>query len=728
MFQVLSFPLFASRLALFAFLLVSSLPVLVATSAAASDSLTPEQAALAMAETPQIGDVVLSPDGKWVTYAVTRRSVERNSQETERFLQRVPQRGEYPEKATPLGIPGGAAAVQWRSDGKCLSVILSSAMNGDGRETPRDDTRFACHDIEAGKLHVIPVRGRAVTPNYQWSPSGKYVAFIAPLAERAPLDPRRGVPHGLIEPYRPNALFILDVQSGATTQLTLDSLNVAPFPAFAWSPDEKSIAAAVHNGPKMEAVYDTGDLVVIDVASRRVRVLVDRPGMDAAPCFSPDGRFIAFATHQGDPAYRPGWPAIVSTREGRIIDFPKDSAMGFRSCRWSEDGRAFYYVSPMEMTRRLVRAEPATRRVEALPQASDLALAYEDNRSFSADGRIMAFTRESLTTPPDLFVSFLDETGAPEGAAVRLTNLAPNVALGGGIRVEEVSWPSSDGKFTIHSLLLTPRKVQDKLATLLYIVGGPSMVDRGFFHDGWGSYLPLAARGYAVLIPNTRGREGYGAEFNDGIRTGRSRGRLPLGDGLAGLDLLIKRGIADPDRAAVLGHSYGGYLTAYAITQTHRFKAAVIHDAPLYSTLGLEVGFPRNSWWRLLWRDLCGVQDPFDPEERARIVEENSPGLHAERVKTPTMLISATKNGPLPPYGAVYPNAWRDSGPFYHSLRRFDVPAALLVYDEPHVWQRPAAIADDFTRTAEWLDYWVLGKPFPDPVRAKEYGMEEWGK
>ena len=688
--------------------------------------LTHKQSAVAMAETSLIDGVTLSPDGKWVTYTITHRSVETNTLETVHFLQRIPQKGEDVAEAKPLKLPEGAVGIQWRPNSECLSMILGGTTFDHGREAPKEEARFACYDILADEMKIIPVDGRAVSVNYKWSPNGRYVAFLAPLPERAPLDPRRGVPHGLAKPGRVMALFMLNVKTGGVEQLTSGAVNLArsPLANFAWSPDERSLAVALDR--EMQSWGLNTELVVIDRRSRRMHSLVTRPGMNGRPCWSPDGLLIAFATHQGNPAYRTeGWPALVPAGGGKVVDFPNDSPIGFSSCLWSADGGTFYYVSRFAMAHRLARAHTEGRHAEVLPQASELPLTLEDNRSFSADGRVMAFTRESMTTPPDLFVVSLDEGGKPDGVPVRLTNLAPNFALGKNVRVEETSWPSGDGKFTIHGLLLTPASVEGRLPTVLYLWGGPNMVRPAY---AWwhGAYLPLAARGYAVLIPNTRGRAGYGAAFRDAISTGKSRARLPIDDALAGLDYLIKRGIANPERMGVHGFSYGGYLAAYAITQTHVFKAAVMQDAVSLSLIGDGMDCNKKGWQRLLCRDLYGMDDPSDPEERARLIEE-SPALHASRVKTPTLLLSATKSGPIPPYDASLPNAWLESGPFYYALRRFDTPAAFFAYDEGHVFERPAAIADSLVRAVEWLDYWLRGLPFPTSVRAKEYGINDWG-
>lgn len=718
-------------------LVILGVAALLAATAAAgasspADSLTAAEVASQLAEMSQLDGVQMSPDGAWVAYTVTRCSIATNECKVERLLQPTPGAGKAVTRPMPLALPKDGASVQWRPDSRCLSMVLGVGEYNPYLYRPKleGDTAFACYDVATRAINPIAVIGKSVSPNYQWSPHGNYVAFTAPLAERSPLNPRRGVPHELIESGQLMALFVLDIRSGAVTQLTPDSMNVARSPGnFAWAPDERTLAVSIDRGSDSQD-FDT-DLVLIDRETRDVRPLVARAGMDGHPCWSSDGRWVAFTTHREDPAYRLGWPALVHASDRKVIDFPQDTTpMGFHTCHWSAVGRAFYYVAPLDMASSLVRAEAALPRARVLPQVSRLPLALESHRSFSANGQWMAFTSESPTTPAGLFVVELNAEGKPRAEPIRLTTLAPDFSLGRRIQAEALSWPSSDRKFTVHGLLLTPaawsgEAVRRKLPTLLYFVGGPSMVRRDFADDGWtGVQLALAARGYAVLIPNTRGRMGYGIEFKDAIRTGRNQGRSPLADGLAGLDLLLARGIADADRMGVLGHSYGGYLTAYTITQTSRFKAAVIHEgAGFFAIGGGSISGPNDKSWALLLRDLEGVHNPFDESERARSIEE-SPGLHADRVRTPTLLLyGGMKEPPLEPYGASFPNVVVNGIPFYNGLCRFNVPTALFVYDETHVFVRPAAIADDLTRTAEWLDYWVRGMPFPDPLRAKEYGQ-----
>jgi len=157
---------------------------------------------------------------------------------------------------------------------------------------------------------------------------------------------------------------------------------------------------------------------------------------------------------------------------------------------------------------------------------------YDDRYSFSADQRWLAFTRESTSTPSELFLKAF-----PSGNVRAVTRVANAFPLTPQLRVDRVRWPSRDARFTIHGLLVTPRSARGSdaeglptkgLPTLVFVHGGPSMVRAGFATDGYnGAITALAARGYAVLVPNTRGRGGYGEALERGMRDGRSAGRLP---------------------------------------------------------------------------------------------------------------------------------------------------------------------------------------------------------
>jgi dipeptidyl aminopeptidase/acylaminoacyl peptidase len=695
------------------------------TPALPPPNISAAEVAQQLAEMPDIGNVRLSPDGAWLVYSVSRGSTTSNETKSELRLQRIPV-GDVPLDSFTL-LPKGASAIQWCPDSRCLSMLFASDMPGTA--AVRGMVRY---DIATKAMRSIPLRDTAagagavgarpritvVPSEYQWSPRGNYIAFMAPTGERTGVDPRKGVTIEGGQAGTRTGVFVLDLSSGIVSQITPDSIHLARLGGFAWSPDERELALTIDR--ELDSQGMNTDIAVVDRETRAVRPLVTRPARDGSPRWSPDGKWIAFATHDEERSYLSGWPAFVPAQGGQIVKLPREGTpTGFSAGWWAPDSKAFFYETRSDMAQPIVRAEVASAKVARIydPEGT-ISIPYDENRSVSADGKLMAYTRESMVTPPELFIVALNANGSATGKPRQITQLSPDFPLGKLMTVDTLSWPSRDKKWTVHALLLLPRSAQDSagrvtspLPTIVSYIGGPSMVRRGFASDGFhGAQIAAAARGYAVLVPNTRGRAGYGIDFERAIGTEKIRGKHPLDDALGGLDLLVSRGITDSSKTGVMGHSYGGYMTAYTITQTNRFKAAVIHEGvPFYLMVPRYFGFKPGDWVELLARDLYGVHNPFDPAERARL-EAESPGLNVDKVKTPTLL----------QYGAK--SAAEDDGiPFYHSLRRFNVPAAIFLYDEGHVFNRPAAVADDLTRTIEWLDFWVRGIPYPDPTRAAEY-------
>jgi dipeptidyl aminopeptidase/acylaminoacyl peptidase len=187
-----------------------------------------------------------------------------------------------------------------------------------------------------------------------------------------------------------------------------------------------------------------------------------------------------------------------------------------------------------------------------------------------------------------------------------------------------------------------------------------------------------------------------------GIRDGQSGVHLPYQDMMAGVDLLVQRGIADAKRLGVYGHSYGGYLTAYAITQTERFNAAVVHEGSVGLTVEISLFAAPGTDAALMMEELRGVKNPFEPAERERLIAE-SVLLQANRIKTPTLLLFGTTK-------AGRRALAEDCGwPLFQVLQRFRVPSELVLYDEGHGFFRPSNVADSTTRMINWMDRWVLG-------------------
>ena len=198
--------------------------------------------------------------------------------------------------------------------------------------------------------------------------------------------------------------------------------------------------------------------------------------------------------------------------------------------------------------------------------------------------------------------------------------------------------------------------------------------------------MGTAARGYAVLAPNIRGSIGYGLDF---IRSNRHDwGGADYRDAIAGIDYLIERGITDPEKIAVAGWSYGGYMSAWAITQTNRFKAAVVGAA--MTDLAVEYGTETadinayDTWY-------LGT-----PYENLDDFIRMSPMTYVKNASTPALILIGEED-------EIDPIA--QSRQFYRGLKRYGVETELVIYPrEPHGIKERRHKIDVMNRMVEWID------------------------
>jgi dipeptidyl aminopeptidase/acylaminoacyl peptidase len=224
------------------------------------------------------------------------------------------------------------------------------------------------------------------------------------------------------------------------------------------------------------------------------------------------------------------------------------------------------------------------------------------------------------------------------------------------------------------------------LPLIVLVHGGPTGRWSDSF-EAWGQLL--VARGYAVLYPNIRGSVGYGQQFIEMNRADWGGGDFK--DVMAGVDWAIARGIADPNRLGIGGWSYGGYMAAWAVTQTSRFKAAV-SGAPVIdmaSEFGTENGSAYDEWF---------YGTPYEKDKLDGFIK-SSPMTFVRNVKTPTLLLQG-EDDTTDPIG--------QSQQFYRGLKRYGVDADLVLYPrEPHGLREEKHLLDRLNRIVAWYDKYL---------------------
>jgi dipeptidyl aminopeptidase/acylaminoacyl peptidase len=274
-----------------------------------------------------------------------------------------------------------------------------------------------------------------------------------------------------------------------------------------------------------------------------------------------------------------------------------------------------------------------------------------------------------------------------------LTDLNPKLSTIHWGAQEPLSWTGSDG-LGLDGLLVLPagRTRNDGPFPLVTIVhGGPYESFRKQLQLE--SYYPaqwLTHAGYAVLLPNPRGGWGHGHDFAMSI-LGRYGGS-DWDDIVAGIDALIEERVADPDRLGIAGWSGGGFMTAWAVTQTNRFKAAVmgagICDWGMMAAESDLFHFQARLGGHTDW-------DTSAPSTN----EVHNPISHAHRVTTPVLIVHGERDDRVPPSQSRY---------FARALREFGVPHELVIYPrEPHIFEERQHMIDLHHRIRGWFERWL---------------------
>ena len=302
--------------------------------------------------------------------------------------------------------------------------------------------------------------------------------------------------------------------------------------------------------------------------------------------------------------------------------------------------------------------------------------------AFTSDGRVVV-VRDDYDLPQEIAIVGTGTDQVLASLAHAGTDYIRSVAGSAA----NVSWSAPDGT-PIEGVLCTPPGA-GPFPLVLHVHGGPI----GAYQRSWtmGDYaVPLlVSRGYAVLLPNPRGSSGRGQEFAAAVVG--DMGGADTHDYLSGIDAMIERGIADPARIGTMGVSYGGFMSAWLVTQDQRFKAAVA-GSPVteWYSFTFTTNIPRWGLWFL---------DDADPEEIGNQVHTRSPVMHASKARTPTLLTAGAKDRCTPAGQA------RE---FYQALIGHGVDSELVIYPgEGHGVSRFPAVTDYLTRLVTWFERYM---------------------
>ena len=620
-----------------------------------------------------VGNTAISPDGKQIAYTLSWADMKDNERRTEIWM--VAANGGSPRRFTS---GKNDTSPQWSPDGQWLAFI---STRGTGEAAKPQIYVISPFGGEADKL----TDSKTGVSSFAWSPDSKRIAYVAqvPLTEAEEKKQKDKDDAQVVDAnFRFSHLWTIDVESKKATEIVKANLVLSD-PQF--SPDGKRLSYTAHPTPRADDGSRSDIYIANADGSGTPHKLYENGGPDNGARWSPDGKWISFSSSDVKNGTL-GFPGIfIIAAEGgtpRQItpNFDRSASPGV----WSRDGATLYFSAVHRTTSQLFSVPVAGGEVKMLTSGD----AILGTPTFNASKDKIAFTRTDLQHPADVYISSLTSFNP-----TKLTDHNPqlkDIALGRG---EVIKWKSKDG-LEIEGILIYPVGYQagKRYPLLANIHGGPSGVWTQAFPGMWGNYAHVwAGKGWATFLPNVRGSSGYGEKFL--LANVKDWGGGDFQDIQTGLDELVKRGIADPDKLGQAGWSYGGYMTAWTLTQTNRFKAVMVGAGltnmfSMYSTNDLQT-ILEGYFGAQPWDDLEGYWT------------KTSAMAHIKKAKTPTLILHGGQDQRVPIGQAQE---------LYMGLKKNNVPVQLVFFPrEGHSLMEPRHQLDKMKREYAWFAKYVLG-------------------
>ena len=623
-----------------------------APSSPAPKPLTPEMTLKRWS----IGDLQLSPDGSRLAMVVS-------------------------EPAKPTGQRRNI----WLYDFATLSLRqLTASVKSDTRPRWSPDGRtlaFLSNRDGEAQVYLIALDGGEARPltdtktgvsSFEWAPDGKRLAFetTAPKTEEEEKKEKDKDDARVVgKPDAPTLLQVIEIESKAVQTLIRGAWRISE---YIWRPDGAGLVVAATDDPRQDVFSEK--IYLVDAASGKMTPFASPAGPFGHMRVSPDGKVLAYVGCRGDGpdphdiVVQPLGGGEARNLTSCSIDRPVGSFVWEDAARLfavAEDGFRTAFFS--------VTLDGKAERSAWTPALLVGSCAKGKNG--------LAFVGESATEAPELWVA--PAAGHSEKVS-HFNKDWDDVKL---LKPEIVRFPSFDKK-EIEASLLRPEGAAPaaKLPAVILVHGGPTGAWTDRF-DAWGQLL--AAHGFVVLSPNVRGSTGYGYDFTVVNRFDWGGGDFK--DVMAGADWLVKKGIADPTRIGIGGWSYGGYMAAWAVTQTTLFKASV-SGAPM-TDLAFEYGSESDG---INIGDTWALGNPY---ENLPLFTARSPVTFAKKVKTPTLILCG-ENDTTDPVGQCYE--------FHRGLRRYGVETELVVYPrEGHGPREEKHRLDVLNRMVGWFEKYL---------------------
>jgi len=628
----------------------------------------------------------ISPDGRWIAFTV---SVPREAEEA----------------------PGGSASelyVASFATGAARPFITGKVNVSSPRWSP-DGARIgflmARGEKALTQVWTIPADGGEAVPatssptsvlDFNWHPSGGRIAYIAatPAGKREEELEKKGF--GFIfyeENLKHRNLYMTSLEPGSKPEQLTDGVTIW---SFEFSPDGKTIAAAVSPRNLVDDSYMFQRIHILDLATRTLTKVSDNPGKLGNFAFSPDGTRIACAAAFDRKDHAVSQAFVIPAGGGPALNLTPPKFRGHVSWVGWKDDKTVIFLAGEGVWPTLSEVTAAGGERKVVLNGKETGLIF-GTPSPAADFKAFAFTANTPQIPGELYA------WEPGKEMRRLTTLNPWLSDRLFGKQEVYRYKARDG-WDVEGLLIYPVKYESgkRYPLVVFVHGGPE----SHYSNGWVTRYAepgqtLAAKGYLVFYPNYRSSTGYGLEFAAaGYQDAAGKEFDDIADGI---ENLIKAGLADKDKVGLAGGSYGGFAAAwFSSYYTRLVKAASMFvgisdlvskrlttDIP-YEELYVHSGQPLEKMW---------------DQNRKR-----SPIFWAHQSKTAVLILGGAADT------RVHPS---QSFEYYRALKMNNHPAVRLVQypGEGHGNARQPGRIDVLHRQLQWFDWYLMdGKPVSGPM------------
>lgn len=626
----------------------------------------------------------ISPDSSRVAYLVSALNMEKDQPgKTVTQLWVVPTAGPASEARQYTRGEKSVSNVAWSPDGKVLAFTMDAGEEKDAK--PQVWFMYA----NGGEPWQV-TKHKAGVRTFQFSPDGKTLLLVATATAPADEEKRSKEKDDAVvvdHDFKMAQLWTWNIATSEEKQITKGDFTVSD---PRWSPDGSHIAFTTVPTPLTDDASEQ-TVWVLDVASGQSRKLVDTQDNTHTARWSRDGQSIAYLSSRGMDSYQTNL-FVVNAAGGAPRKLTGSFELNADEPVWGPDGKTIYFSTDKRETVNIFAVDIAGGSVRQITDKPGILSIDE----ISGNGQTAIGTWTDPEHPSNVFRSDLSFHSIEP--VTNQNAWLDDYALGG---TEVVQWKSSKDGTDIDGIVTKPVDFESsrKYPFLLNPHGGPTGSSTLAFNP---TEQILAANGYVILEPNFRGSTGRGEKF--AMANQNDWGNGDYKDDMSGVQAMVDKGWADPNRLGAFGWSYGGFMTFWIDTQTDRFKAI----SPGAGLPDLYSMYSQTDIHRYL-RQFFDLKAPWDNFQE---YWDHSPMKFVENVKTPTMILHGQADTRVP-----IPQAEE----FYRALVERHVPVEFVTYPrENHGFIEPRHIQDRWQRYLVFFGKYLNNPPVTEPKEVIE--------